>query len=927
MAEDGPDFGAGRVAGGGPDFGRGSERPSTVEQKAATFAHGANTLLVRDIVGGAVDLMNQLPMIIEYIDPIDWAEKGVRSGVRQIQRKLGVEEKDLVAPFESRFSGPLTEKPFLGSKMLADVLRGTNMGYGDISEVSPDLRPYAVAGETAAGAGVAALPFFAAARIAPALSQGPPKVFDPILDFIRKRPKEAAIGEASAAALSGGGAGVAEKVFPGDPLARFFGSAGAPLLPAHLALKAAPRVARSAQQYVRQYVSRGAREDRASEKLKKMMVEFEGPGAPAETAKQLRTALGAGREGTPAQLTGSSTLTAIQRNLMEQSRKLSGDVRNTTVRAIAQGERAWAKLQEVGDVDSLVAAATARALSHVAVLEGYRDRAIELQRQAAEPILQHKEGAPGVPLKRDLSRRANDLLKQARELGNTHAKELYNKIDKGIVLDAEGLAEAYETAIADFAKGEHLPTNQHSTIAKLSKTDKDTGQLINTVTSGELLHIRKILLRQARIAGAQLEGRDNARILRDLAAGIADDLAFDAAGIDARAFYKEYADNFLRGPTARVFRSTAGERPPAEATLAMSLAGQNQREGVGFRRLREAGAFTFRNDIREAAGLQMLHAGRTTELAELQSEFLLSLAAESIDLSGDVSSSGLKTFLKNNRAAIADLGLTQFNDFDNAVSIAEKISTKIDTQKHYANQISMAAKVITNPRKEIAAALDSTNAAVRFRDLGRLARKVPEHAEAAVEGLRYALFEEIFSRLSADLMGKDLSNLLDSPVRLAVGDPGAERITLREILLREGIVTKEQSDALDAVVDQVTKLQRSMGDASALDELLGTDNDLVDLGFRLFGTQMAQRNPLSQNMGSQLVLAQRASQMSRKWFGKVPRLGTRNILIEAVNNPALMAELLERPGSMLGKKRREAAINAYLIQAGIRMAVADEETE
>jgi hypothetical protein len=63
MAENGPNFGAGRVAGGGPDFGRGSEMPSTVEQKAATFAHGANTLLVRDIVGGAVDLMNQLPMI------------------------------------------------------------------------------------------------------------------------------------------------------------------------------------------------------------------------------------------------------------------------------------------------------------------------------------------------------------------------------------------------------------------------------------------------------------------------------------------------------------------------------------------------------------------------------------------------------------------------------------------------------------------------------------------------------------------------------------------------------------------------------------------------------------------------------------------------------------------------------------------------
>lgn len=927
MAENGPDFGAGRVVGGGPDFGRGSQMPSTVVQKAATYAHGANTLLLRDIVGGAVDLMNQLPVILQYIDPLDWAEKGVRSGIQKIQRELGVEEEDLVASFEPRQAVPFSEKPFLGSEMMADILRRTNMGYGDISEVPPDLRPYAVAGETTVGAGLSALPFFGAARIAPALSKGAPRIFDPVLDFIRKRPKEAAIGEISSAALSGVGAGVAEAQFPGDPLARFAGSVAAPLLPAHLAVKAAPRVARSAQQYVRQYVSRGAREDRASEKLKRMMVEYEGPGAPAETAKQLRIALGAGREGTPAQLTGSSTLTAIQRNLMEQSKKLSGDVRNTTVRAIAQGERAWAKLQEVGDIDSLVVAATARALSHVAVLEGYRDRAIELQRRAAESILKHKEGAPGVPLKRDLSRRANDLLKLSRKLGNKHAEELYNKIDKGIVLDAKGLAKAYETAIADFAKGEHLPTNQHSTIARLSKIDEDTGQIINTVTSGELLHIRKILLRQARIAGAQLEGRDNARILRDLAAGIADDLAFDAAGIDARAFYKEYADNFLRGPTARVFRLTAGERPPAEATLAMSLSGQNQREGVGFRRLREAGAFTFKNDIREAAGLQMLHAGRTTELAELQSEFLLSLAAESIDLSGNVSSSGLKTFLKNNRAAIADLGMTQFNDFENAVSIAEKISIKIDTQKHYANQISTAAKVITNPRKEIAAALDSTNAAVRFRDLGRLARKVPEHAEAAVEGLRYALFEEIFSRLSADLRGKDLSNLLDSPVRLAIGDPSAERITLREILLREGIITKEQNAGIDAFIDQVTKLDRSIGDSKALDELLGTDNDLVDLAFRLFGTQMAQRNPLSQNMGSQLVLAHRASQMSRKWFGAVPRLGTRNIMIEAINNPALMAELMERPGSVSGKKRREAAINAYLIQAGIRMAVADEETE
>jgi len=922
-----------RQGGDGPDFTGARLKEDTIGEQLGAVGRGATTTLLRDVVGGAVDLMNNIPDLILQLPFQELVRKATSLTFREIKRQLDVPEEDLPTSYQERREirpiPPVSDEPFLGSKMMGNILSRTGAGYRDISEVPKSQRPYAVAGETIAGTGLSAFPFFSAA----ARGVKAPGFLGQILDSIRENPRRAAAGEVGSALLSGGGAAVAEQLAPGDPHARALAETGTPFAPLAMALRYGPRVARAGRDFGLSYVSPQARTRKAAEKLQLVFRDAEGPEAAAKAAEDIQLARARGIAGTPAQLSGSATLSVIERYLARSAQELGGAVEEATRRAITQGHSAWSQLQQVGDIDALIAAAKARASAHVSALTRIYERGLQLQRQAASRVR-----IPGAADKRDISKQARRVLARTNELARAHNEELFDAIPAGVVVIPENLAAAFGKVTKDFLPGEALPTGFDAAIRRLVKTDKKTGELANTVTSGQLKHLRTKLLREARRLASSREGHDSARVLGDLAAGILDDLAFDATGIAAREFYKEFAKNFLRGPGGKLFRRIGGETIHPYAALEVSLTGSPYvRHGVGFGRLRRAEALPgyagtvsrphepISAALRVAAGLPR-QLGEPTELAILQSDFLLRMAADTIDESGKVNLAGLRSFMKANEGAIQDLGLDQFGNLEKATVRLQEIKRAVDEGKHYANKISNAALIVSDPRKRISEALDSTDAIKKFRDLARVARG----DKAAMEGLRYALFEQLLSRSrSAEgqaISGLKLSEILDLPIRAPVrGAP--PQPTLREVLKRVGILTPEHDKGLDAVIDRFTKLEMAMNDPRQMDDLLGQPNDLLDLAFRLIGTQAAQRSPIKQNVGSSLVMAHAASQASRKWFGKVPRLGIRNILIEAINNPDLMAELLVKDVSLPAKRARERAINAFLIQAGMRMAATDEERQ
>jgi hypothetical protein len=907
----------------GPDFASSRIPEDTIAEQATAFGQGANTLLLRDVVGGAVDLMNQLPVIMQDISFSELAETGVRSGIREIQRQIGTEEEDLIAPFERRYQAqPFSEAPVGRSTQMGDILQQTEMGYGDISQVRPSLRPYAVAGETVAGATTAAIPFFNLARTRQL--GGVPRMLDPIVKFIQQNPNKASAIELASILLSGGGAGVAERLAPGNPYARLAGEVAGPFLPLHLAMRYGPQAARNLYESATTYFKEPARTNRAARKLQDLMADVEGPKAALMAARNIDRARTGGLAGTPAQLTGSPVLTAIERELVKVSQKLGGDVATETNRAIQQSRQAWDALQETGDIESIRKASQALTDAHLEFLDQRLAKVLELEQQAVARV-----DIPGARSRPEISEEARRLLERTKETAKLHYDELYAKIPETQVITPTNLAAKVDEIMADFVSGEAFPSSLAGALRKAARTNEE-GELVTEFTSGQLKKMRTTLLKEARAAKRRPHGEgdtDNVT-LNQLAASIFDDLAFGAEGRAARDFYRGYADRFKRGAGGKLFyHYSQGQLLPDEAALDSILGGMANIYGSGFKGLRRAEAIPLPDELRRAAGLELT---TPSNLSRLQSEFIMRMAAKTIDFNGTVKLGALRTFMRDNETAIKELGITQLGDLESAALAAQRMAAEITKRKNSVGNRSVVSRIIANPSAQIRNALDATGETTnqQFRNLSRIAQRNPDTAEKAMDGLRTGLFEELLARAgneSGVISGRRLSEILDAPMRSA--ERGVTHPSLREILKTHGILTSRHDKGINLLIDRLTKLERGMNNPAVFDDLMGEWNDFYDLAYRVFGTQMAQRSPISQNVGSQLVMARAGSKMARKWLGSMPLVHVRGILIDAVSNPDLMAQLLTRPVTLKAKREKQRAINAFLMQAGLRVTATDEETE
>lgn len=904
----------------GPNFNNARVPEDTVEGQIGTVGAGANTFLLRDLVGGTIDLMNQLPVIVGSIDPYELGKSALNRLFRLREHHRGTPPGEITPKYERPESKalPFSPNPVGGSAQMVDILRQTGMGYGDISEVRPSMRPYAVGGETLAANTIGTLPFFKAARTAQ-LNGG---ILDPIFRNIQKNPGKAAAAETMANILSGGGAGLAEQIAPGNPYVRLLGETIPPFLPVGLAVRHGPQAAKNVYEGATTYFGEGARTNRAATKLQTLMRDAEGPEAARMAAKNIRAARTEGLAGTPAQLTGSPVLTTIERELVKVSEKLGGEVETETIRAVKQSRAAWNALQETGDIESLQKASRVLTDAHLQFLDQRLAKVLKLEQQAISAV-----DTPGARSRPEISKAAKAVLERTKKTATDHAEELYNKIPETQVIIPTSLAAKVDELMADFLPGQEFPSSFSSALKRVAHKDKD-GELVTQLTSGQLKSLRTKLLKEARANMRRPEGKgvEDAVKLNEIAASIFDDLAFGAEGIAARDFYKGYADRFKRGAGGKLFyHYSQGELLPDEAALDSALGGLANIYGSGFKGLRRAEAIPLPNELRQAAGLELT---TPSNLSRLQSEFLMRMAAETIDFNGAVKLGALQTFMRKHEVSIKELGITQLEDLESAALAAQRMAAEITKRKKFVGDRSVVSRIIADPNAQIKKALDASGETTnqQFRNLSRIAQRNPNTAEKAMDGLRTSLFEELLARAGKErdvTSGRRLSEILDAPMRSA--ERGVTLPSLRETLKTHGILTPRHDKGLNVLIDRLTKLERGMNNPAVFDDLMGEWNDFNDLAYRVFGTQMAQRSPITQNVGSQLVMARAGSKMARKWFGKMPLLHVRGVLVEAVKNPDFMAALLTKPVALPAKREKQRAIFAFLMQAGLRVAATDEE--
>lgn len=774
-----------------------------------------------------------------------------------------------------------SENPVGGSRMFTEGLESVG-ATTDIENVPEEFRPFFKGGEVVGES----IPFAAAPLAAARAGMTGGRFLAPVVNSAARSPGTFTTIEGLGIAGAAAGRGVAESVAPGDDLVGVGAEiAGGTLAPFRLVATIARNTTGTVRRAIQSRTQAGVR--REAGRVARGAVESLGED-PDALAKQL-TEPGAG---TSAQKTGSPSLLAIERKMVSESARLGGDVAAETERAIRETNTAFREAAATGDPEVLRQVALQQKRYHAALLE---TRIQSARQKAIEATDNLRSSGSRKEANLVARREMDDALDDARK----QERQLWERVDRDIPVEPNDTIEAWEDVRGRLLDEETLPAPVDAALRRFSETGE--------VTSGDILRLRSRLLAMARTARGQ-GNFDLSSQLTQIANGALDDLSRlggDAVDI-ARTYSRELNDAFTRGGVAELLGHDVrgGQRVADELTLEKSLRGGGPEADVAARQQREAAGF-------QGAGGPEAAAARQQRITEAQDQFLRNMASEIVNpLTGQVSPERIAAFRRKN----AEL-LSNFRELDSALQnaqaaqgIVNRTVGQLERGQKVIKDMAAFSKVagVEDPAVAFRAAMKGNNPR---RDLTNLYKLAQRGGAEAVAGARASLADAVFSEATRGsqglISGRAMREIIadkNGPVRLA---------------LKQGIISKAHVDNLLKVADRSEKIERAMSGAAGLDAVIDDPDAITDLIIRVAGANVGGAGAAGRISGAPIVAAQAGSRFAQKIFNKVPQAKVKDVLIEAVRNPKLMAELLSEPTTDFARRRSEKQINAFLLQAGI----------
>ena len=784
------------------------------------------------------------------------------------------------------------ERPLGGSERIQEDIEALTGGrqFENIQALPKGSRIAAKAGEVVGASGPFALTPLALGRTA--IRGG--AIFGPILTAARTSPTAFAIAEAGGISGAAGGAVLAEAADPGDVGTAFFAEVTGGLVnPVGLLGRVLGGVKNQLLTTIGSFTKTG-RQKRASEIIQ-AIVEEAGED-PKEIARIL--SLAGAKPGTAGQLSGSVGLVALERKLAASSPKFSNKFQEGIEESLSGLRRSIDALSATGDPAALATAARLR--------ERYFDelfaRTIDDMESKA---IAARVAAPGDVAGQGVRVEAamQDALSNARKAETA----LWDKIPKNerITLlplanrEGAGLATRTQAALSRLLPEELSALGPGVKAAQRISRDGVT-------TSGELLKLRRRTLAGARQARST-KNFTEAGVLNEIAAGALDDLsALSGTEVDvAREFSSALNDRFTRSFGGRALATTgAGERRiTPELLLERAFGGGKTRGATQFKELREAGAFPegspFGGVIRNE-----------------QENFLAGAAAKTTDPSGAVNPDKLQKFIADNSETLDEFpGLrTRLSNAAAAEATFREAQATVATSKKALQTEAFTRLIgVERPAPVIGAALRGPNPIADFRSMAKVARA---GGEASVGGLRAGVLDYVMSKSAGANGFLDLGKL-----RTVLTEPlGRGKANILQVMRVEKIIDADSAKRLEGLLGDAAKIDSAIKSSRQLDQVIDDPNALFDLVVRITGANIGATGGVSS--GSSLIAAQRGSKFARDIFEKLPGTRVTEVLIEAAENPKLMALLLEKPSTVKRAADISRHINSFLIGAGI---VAQEE--
>lgn len=850
-------------------------RPSSTSEKIEAVGRGTSVGLA-DIVGAPVDLINNLPRLVNLLP----GEQGV---------------------------GPISDNPIGGSQSIRNTMSNLfDLGYKDISDLPASQRPFAVGGEVVGQSAAIMAPVLNAAKNISAVNAARPVGARPVTaGMIETAPKpnlaseivggvvnatarNPAAATAAETALSLGpayGAGIAEKISPGSPTARMTGELVGSFTPVVLAT-VLPKLTSSLVMAIDTQLP-GGKERRAAELAQKTLVKAgEDPSKQAEALRKVDDKFG----GTAGQAINSKALLSIENELIAAGGKISEDIAAQTQRAIDEFNAAYRTAITSGDPDLVRQAAQARQDYLTQTLGKLVDDATKRATNLQSTNLRTADPAK-------VSASARNILEDALTTARNTENQLWSGVDRTLTLNTNNTLKSYNLIKSELSPGEKLPEPLEALIKSIKKGDKKLGLKKGQTTSGNLLRVRSRYLKLAREARSKKEFSD-ARHYQKVADAMLDDLdpvVGDAAKV-AREFSRELNKKFTQGFVAKTLGVDAdgGLSVDPTRTLENAVVSSDQQQLLNLQAMQRA------------AGDQ---AG---DMAALQQQFFQNLAADTTNFDGTVNPKTLESFISNNRATIDQLGLTDvLTDTAAATRFAERAAAQAKAGTAFATQKSAAANVLrtNNMNEYVQRVLRSNNVSGGFDDAARLAKRSRD--PAVMDGLRYSIYETFLDTARTD-GGLISGNRLEALLNAKSGNQ-----TLRQTLLKNGTFTSGQMRNIDRLINKTKQFEAALANTSRAEDLLGGEDVFFDLLLRIGGATVGGNSVIGNAAGTPLVAAGAGVRASQKLFDKMPKMRVKSVLAEAINDPKLMATLLEKPTTVKAKAARDKRLYAALLQAGL----------
>ena len=880
-------------------------KPSTISQLIAAPIQGFNVGVFADTLGAPVDLTNFL------IKTADVALENIGGPLI---------DEDLFIP---------SDKPFMGSEFLKDVLVATGSGYKDEKDLPIDQRALAKGGRATGQTIGMTLPVTAAARaVSPAqalmkTTPGPSRVKSQLSDIVKetaRNPKRMLSIESASALGAGTGRGLAEAVAPDN---EFVGMAGEILGGFASPINLARTGLEKGKKFTQGFTPSG-REQAAASKIREVLEQNQFLTKDPEVddrkisdlVKELRGAEGSA---TTAQVTqdpkAREVFTAFENKLKDEAGAELQTALNTQTKKAA--DEFNKKVRKLNNSSNPLLVKEAQAMR------------IEFANNKLDKIVKKAEDQAVSAVSRVLTKNKDDAVKasaEARRIIDDELKiarnmetRLWNEVDKGVNSPTKKTIEVFNSIKDEISPNEQvmkplegfiqgLIKRKDTTLAQrpgrgfIATAQRQGFKPVVRVSAKELFRKRSVALNLARQASAT--GRFNdARMLNKLADGMLEDLnqVTDVNANVAREFSKSLNEKF----NTKLIRDARKAEPGV--FLEKVARESDAQRAFNFQALKKATERT----------VDTMETARTTEtLNKLQRDFMESAASNVVDpFTGKIRPRELSNFLNNNQLTLREVGMIDdISNIDEKVKLATNLQNTAKNGKAFIEKKTLAYQLAgvqkeSDLLKLIGNKFDSNFQSDALKDLARTVNrsKNPE----AIEGLRHAVFDELTRR--ATIQNDNVGELVSGNKLLEILDTKKGNKTLRQNLLDSGLISPSQSSNLTKIANKAKVFEEAATDTRKLNTLISTGDGVINLLARLAGSRLGAMTTAGQ--GSPFVMAYAGSKTAQRILEKVPALKVQGVLTQAIQDPKFMADLLEKRPKI--QKQLDSRINAYLAQQGL----------